>query len=65
MKFKENDVVRVMTDYQKNVRKGEVGTIIMAFDKPREAYEVELLDESGNPKVQCTFGPDDLELVMF
>ena len=26
-------------------------------------YEVEVLDEEGNPKAQCTLLPDDLELV--
>lgn len=61
MKFKENDVVRIMTDDIKDVEKGEVGVVLMAFDKSREAYEVEILDQKGAAKTQCTLLPGDLE----
>ena len=63
MKFKEYDTVRIMKDYEEDVKKGELGVIIMAFEKPREAYEVEIVDDEGNPKAQCTLLPDDLELI--
>jgi len=63
MKFKEYDTVKIMKDCEEDVKKGELGAILMVFEEPREAYEVEILDEEGNPKAQCTLLPDDLELV--
>ena len=63
MKFKEYDTVRIMKDCEEGVNKGEIGAILMVFEEPREAYEVEILDEEGNPKIQCTLLPDELELV--
>lgn len=62
MKFKENETVRIIKDFDGNVKKNDVGVVIMAFDEPREAYEVEILNENGEPKKQCTLLPDDLEL---
>ena len=52
-----------MKDCEEGVKKGELGAILMVFEEPQEAYEVEILDEEGNPKAQCTLLPDDLELV--
>ena len=63
MKFKEYDTVRIMKDCEEGVKKGEIGAILMVFEEPREAYEVEILDEEGNPKIQFTLLPDELELV--
>ena len=62
MKFEECDVVRIVKDCEEGPKQGEIGTILIAFKEPREAYEVEILDENGNPKSQCTLLPDDLEL---
>lgn len=36
----------------------------MVFEKPQEAYEVEVLDESGNTKAQCTLCANDLEKII-
>lgn len=63
MKFKEYDTVMIMKDCEAGVKKGELGVILMVFEEPREAYEVEILDKEGNPKAQCTLLPDDLQLV--
>lgn len=63
MKFKEYDTVRIMKNCEQGIKKGTIGAIIMAFEEPQEAYEVEILDADGKTKVQCTFSPDDLELV--
>ena len=52
-----------MKDYNKEIKKGEIGVVIMVFKKPREAYEVEVLDEKGCTKAQCTFLPNELELI--
>lgn len=65
MKFKECDAVRIMADCGEVVKKGEIGAVLMVFEEPQEAYEVEVLDDEGNPKGQYTLRPDDLELVKF
>lgn len=65
MKFKECDTVKTIVDCGKNVKKGEVGAVLMVFEKPQEAYEVEFLDEEGNFKAQYTLRPNDLELVTY
>ncbi|MCX4379699.1 MAG: DUF4926 domain-containing protein [Lachnospiraceae bacterium] len=63
MKFKEYDIVKIKKNCEDGIKKGEIGAIIMVFEEPREAYEVEILDEEGNPKAECTLLPDDLEFV--
>ncbi len=55
--------MRVLNDSSDSKKKGEIGAILMVFEQPHEAYEVEFLDEDGYPKAQCTLLPDDLELV--
>ena len=63
MKFQEYDLVRILKDCEEGVRKGEVGTVLLSFENPVEAYEVEFLDETGRQKTQCTLFPEDLQLV--
>ena len=41
MKFQEYDLVRILKDCEEGVRKGEVGTVLLSFENPVEAYEVE------------------------
>lgn len=47
MKFKEFDTVRVLKKCNDKVRIGDKGVIVMVFDNPNEAYEVEIVDEEG------------------
>lgn len=61
MKFKELDTVRIVKDCNEEIKRGEIGVVVMLFEQPREAYEVEVLDENGYTKAQCTFLPDELE----
>lgn len=63
MKFKECDVVKILNDCNEGIKKDEIGVIVIAFEEPREAYEVEIADEEGKTKIQCVLLPDDLELV--
>ena len=63
MKFKEYDTVKIIEDHNQGIKKGTIGAIIMAFDEPQEAYEVEILGADGKTKTQGTFFPNDLELV--
>ena len=63
MKFQEYDIVRVITDRNTQVKKGAIGTIIMTFLEPQEAYEVEFLDERGRSEVQLTLVPGEIEKI--
>ena len=63
MRFKDFDTVRILSDCADNVKAGEIGAVIMSFETPQEAYEVEVLDEDGNTKAICTLLPDDIELI--
>jgi hypothetical protein len=65
MKFREYDPVRTRRDFlEQGITKGEVGTVIIAFTKPNEAYEVEFDDGNGRPKATFPILPDDLEKVL-
>lgn len=63
MKFKEFDTVRILRKCNEEVQIGDIGVIVMVFDHPNEAYEVEVIDGEGVTKAQCTFLPNELELV--
>ena len=51
MKFQEYDLVRILKDCEEGVRKGEVGTVLLSFENPVEAYDVAFLDETGRQDV--------------
>ena len=40
-----------------------MGVIVMVFDNPNEAYEVEVVDEDGNVVEECALLPDYIEKV--
>lgn len=63
MKFKEFDTVRILRKCNEEVQIGDIGVIVMVFDNPNEAYEVEVIDGEGGIKAQCTLLPNELELV--
>lgn len=63
MKFKEFDTVRILRKCNEEVQIGDIGVIVMVFDNPNEAYEVEVIDEKGVTKAQCTLLPNEVELV--
>ena len=63
MNFREYDTVKIINNCRNGAKNGEVGTILIAFKEPIEAYEVEIADEKGRTKAQYTLLPDDLELI--
>ena len=63
MKFKENDIVRIMKNCEKEITIGMIGVVIMVYEEPDEAYEVEIVDVDGKTKVQSVFFPDELEFI--
>jgi len=47
-KAQELDVVEVLEDLPEyDIKKGEIGVVVEAFDNPDEAYDLEFVDESG------------------
>ena len=64
MKFSEYDCVKTLCNFpEQGIMKGEIGTVIIAFANPNEAYEVEFDDGNGRPKATFPILPNDLENV--
>lgn len=63
MRFREYDTVKIIRNCKNGAKEGGIGTILIAFKEPIEAYEIEIADEEGRTKAQYTLLPDDLELV--
>lgn len=58
----ELDVVRANKNLSKSVLKGCIGTIVLIYNKPRLAYEVEFFDEEGETLELLTVEKDDIKL---
>jgi len=64
MKFNDSETVKTLIDFPtEGIKKGEIGTVVMPFTIPHEAYEVEFLkdDGSGIPKAIFAILPEHLE----
>lgn len=58
----ELDIVTAKRDLSKLVLRGCVGTIVMVYDKPRLAYEVEFFDKEGQTIELITVEKEDVQL---
>lgn len=58
----ELDIVIAKKALSKLVFCGCIGTIVMVYDKPRLAYEVEFFDEDGETLELLTVEKDDIKL---
>lgn len=64
MKFREMDLVKTLKDFPKEkIKKGEIGTVIIAYMVPEEGYEVEFDDGYGKTKAVFAILPNDLDAV--
>lgn len=63
MKFNEYDTVRVLIETEHDVKKGDIGAVIMIYDDPTEGYEVEFINEDGTQKAQIVFRANEIEKV--
>lgn len=63
MKYKEFDMVRICKDYNEQIQRGAIGVVVMVYDMPNEAYEVEFVDDEGITIAQCVLLPNELEIV--
>lgn len=61
MIFKENDVVRILCSKDENIKQGDIGVVVMVFDNPNIAYEIEVIDENGDTKAICTLLGNEIE----
>ena len=56
MSFEVNETVIILEDSpNEGGEKGDIGTIIMVYDTPNKAYEVEFVDEEGRVKFQGVY----------
>jgi hypothetical protein len=64
MKFSELDTVQILKDYpEEGINRGDIGTIVVAFTVPDEAYEVEFVNIDGTTKAMFAIVPGDLRLI--
>ena len=56
MNYEVYETVKVLEDEpNEGIKKWDIGTIIMIYDTPNEAYEVEFVDEEGRVKYQGVY----------
>jgi hypothetical protein len=59
----ENDVVKAKRILSEKILKGFIGTVVMVYQNPSLAYEVEFFDSEGDTIELLTVQPSDIELV--
>ena len=60
----EYSLVKSLKDVpDKNIKKGDIGTIVHCYTEPREGYEVEFLDKDGYTKDVLTYERFELKPV--
>ena len=65
MKFNEYDVVMVLKDYPEyQIKRGDVGVVIMIHEDSNFTYEVEFSNENGKSKSSFAIPKIELELVL-
>jgi tetratricopeptide (TPR) repeat protein len=63
-KAQELDLVEVLEDLPKyDIKKGEVGVVVEAFDNPDEAYDLEFVDQSGQSRFAYSVKPNQIRSV--
>jgi len=62
--FHAYDVVRILRDFaDRGIPRGSVGTIVMVYNSPTRAYEVEVLDSTLRDALLVTVVESDMELM--
>ena len=62
MKFNDIDVVKTLIDFpNEKIKKEEIGTVVMPYSEPHEAYEVEFVNDDGTTKAIFTILPEHIE----
>jgi len=62
MRFNDLDCVKTLRDFpEEGIKKGDIGTVVMAFSTPNEAYEVEFVNRNGTTRAMFAIIPEELE----
>ena len=61
--FKEYYVIRATHKLSEVVDKGSIGTILMVFDNPSLAYEVEFVNADGETLELLTVESTEIEII--
>jgi RNA polymerase sigma factor (sigma-70 family) len=63
-KAQELDVVELTEDLPEfGLKKGERGAVVVAFEDPNEAYDLEFVDKSGKPRFAYAVKPEQIKMV--
>jgi hypothetical protein len=60
--FKENDFVKATRDLSNHVLEGDAGTVVLVYQKPSIAYEVEFINKQGETTELLTVQSSDISL---
>jgi hypothetical protein len=61
--IKENDIVEAKRDLSDLISKNRKGAVLMIYQTPTLAYEVEFIDDAGETLEITTVFPDDIQAV--
>ncbi|MDF7663059.1 DUF4926 domain-containing protein [Erwiniaceae bacterium L1_54_6] len=61
--IKENDIVEAKRDLSDLISKNRKGAVLMIYQTPTLAYEVEFIDDAGETLEIITVFPDDIQAV--
>lgn len=61
--YKENQIVVSKRNISSNVYVGCKGVIVFVYSKPKEAYEVEFVDDNGKSIEIITVMREDIDLI--
>jgi hypothetical protein len=61
-RLSELEGVRLRVDIpERGLRMGDIGTIVLVFERPNLAYEVEFVDQDGRTRAQLPLLPEQVE----
>ncbi len=64
MKFRINDVVRLVVDVpNEGLAMNSIGVVVAEFKEPLEAYEVEFANDAGETVAQLALLPEQIALI--
>ena len=64
-KAQELDVVELTEDLPEyDLKRGERGAVVAAFDEPDEAYDLEFVDESGESRFAYAVKPGQITTIL-
>jgi hypothetical protein len=63
-KYELSQIVELTKDIpERGLARGTRGAVVQVFDEPDEAYEIEVVDESGDTRAEFAVSPDQIRSV--